>query len=219
MLIPQEFSIPDNAGLHRIISDYPLGALVSPTSSGLDVNHIPFELNPNQGELGVLTGHVARANPVWQECLSGDRDVLVIFRGLEGYISPSWYPGKKETHRFVPTWNYEVVHARGKLIVRDDEKFLRGVLARLTRKHEAAEAKPWKMGDAPPDYLSEMLKAIVGIEIEITHLEGMAKLSQNREQRDFDGAVQALKSKGGSALAESMTQASAITLAHDLKPS
>ena len=169
MLIPPEFSIAGTAGLHRIMSSYPLGVLVTPTAAGLDVNHIPFELNASGGELGVLTGHVARANPVWLPFAGAVGDVLVIFRGSEGYISPSWYPGKKETHRFVPTWNYEVVHARGKLVVHDDERFMRGVLARLTRHHEAKEPAPWKMGDAPPDYLSAMIKAVVGIEIVITH--------------------------------------------------
>lgn len=220
MLIPQEFSIAKPTGLHRIICDHPLGALVSPTATGLEVNHIPFELDPEAGKLGGLRGHVARANPVWQQCLGADCEVLVIFRGNEGYISPSWYPAKQETHRFVPTWNYEVVHARGKLIVRDDEKFLRGVLARLTRRHEAHELKPWKMGDAPPDFLSGMMKAVVGIEIEITHLEGMAKLSQNRERRDFEGAVRALSHKGGdanAALANAMIQASPGASAADLK--
>jgi transcriptional regulator len=212
MLIPQEFSVASTAGLHRIILNHPLGALISPTATGLDVNHIPFELNPDGGQLGVLTGHVARANPVWQQCSGLACDVLVIFRGNEGYISPSWYPGKKVTHRFVPTWNYEAVHARGKLTIRDDEKFLRGVLARLTRRHEANDATPWKMGDAPADFLSGMIKAVVGIEIVIDHLEGMAKLSQNREQRDFDGAVQALQQKGSGELAAAMEAASTHTL-------
>jgi transcriptional regulator len=211
MLIPQEFSIADTAGLHRIIVAHPLGAMITPKTDGLDVNHIPFELDPSSGSLGMLTGHVARANPVWQQCLGANADVLVIFRGNEGYISPSWYPNKQETHRFVPTWNYEVVHARGKLTVRDDEKFLRGVLARLTRRNEAAESKPWKIGDAPADYMNDMLKAIVGIEISIHHLEGMSKLSQNRLQRDFDGAVKSLHNKGSegsTALAKAMTAAS-----------
>ncbi len=208
MLIPQEFSIAHTAGLHAIICAHPLGAMVTPTATGLDVNHIPLEFDPQGGEHGLLTGHVARANPVWQECLGKNCDVLVIFRGNEGYISPSWYPNKQETHRFVPTWNYEVVHARGKLTVRDDEKFLRGVLARLTRRHEAAEPKPWKMGDAPADFLKGMIQAVVGIEITIHHLEGKAKLSQNRANRDFEGAVQALQRKGSIALADAMTQAS-----------
>ncbi|MGB4117237.1 MAG: FMN-binding negative transcriptional regulator [Polaromonas sp.] len=207
MLIPPEFSVASTAGLHHIISSYPLGVLVTPTTQGLDVNHIPFELNPSGSKLGVLTGHVARANPVWQPLAGASRDVLVIFRGSQGYISPGWYPSKKETHRFVPTWNYEVVHARGKLLVHDDERFLRGVLARLTRRHEAKEATPWKMGDAPLDYLSAMVKAVVGIEIVIDHLEGMSKLSQNRETRDFDGAVKALRHHGDEGLAGAMTNA------------
>ena len=205
MLIPKDFAISNTASMHRIICSHPLGALVTPTTTGLDVNHIPFELHPDGGELGVLTGHVARVNPVWQQCSGAACDVLVIFRGNEGYISPSWYPGKKETHRFVPTWNYEVVHARGKLIVRDDAKFVRGALARLTRRHEAKEATPWKMGDAPTDFLSDMIKAVVGIEIVINHLEAMAKLSQNREQRDFDGAVQSLRNKGNEVLSDALT--------------
>jgi transcriptional regulator len=207
MLIPPEFSVAGTAGLHHIISNYPLGVLVTPMAAGLDVNHIPFELNPSGSKLGVLTGHVARANPVWQPLAGAARDVLVIFRGSEGYISPGWYPSKKETHWFVPTWNYEVVHARGKLVVHDDERFLRGVLARLTRRHEAKEATPWKMGDAPPDYLNAMVKAVVGIEIVIEHLEGMSKLSQNREPRDFDGAVKALRQQDGTGLADAMTKA------------
>jgi len=88
--------------------------------------------------------------------------VLVVFRGVQGYISPNWYPGKHETHRRVPTWNYEVVHAHGTIHVRDDEKFVRGVVARLTRQHEADQAEPWKMGDAPADYIAEQLSHIVG---------------------------------------------------------
>jgi len=148
---------------------------------------------------------VARANPVWQQC-AGGADVMVVFRGVEGYISPSWYPSKHEAHRQVPTWNYEVVHAHGRLTVRDDEKFVRGVVARLTRTHEAAEPQPWKMGDAPTDYLDMMLQAIVGIEVAVTRLEGKAKLGQNKELRDRQGAVEALHARGRAPLAQAMGQ-------------
>ncbi len=208
MLIPEHFAISGSDGLHRIIRSHPLGALVTPTAGGLDVNHIPFDFDPLGKNLGVLTGHVARVNPVWEFCKGADHEVLVIFRGNEGYISPSWYPAKQETHRFVPTWNYEVVHARGRLTVRDDEKFLRGLLARLTRRHESQEVKPWKMGDSAPEFIDAMIKAIVGIEISITGLEGMSKLSQNREQRDFKGAVDALRGHGRHQLAEAMENTS-----------
>ena len=169
-------------------------------------DHIPFEFDPATGPLGLLTGHVARANPLWQQCRDG-ADVLVVFRGNESYISPNWYPSKPETHRLVPTGNYEVVHAHGRIAVRDDEKFVRGVVARLTREHEAQEPQPWKMGDSPPDYIASMVAAIVGIEITIERLEGKAKLSQNREQRDRLGAAETLAGRGEAALAQAMRSA------------
>ena len=203
MYTPAHFSVTDPASLHRILREHPLGILVTPTGSGMDANHIPFEFDPTHGEFGLLTGHVARANPLWQQCLEG-ADVLVVFRGSEGYISPNWYPGKHETHRLVPTWNYEVVHAYGRLTVRDDEKFVRGVVARLTRTHEAQEAKPWKMGDSAPEFIAGMIKSIVGIEISISRLEGKAKLSQNREPRDVQGAVEALRQRDRLSLAQAM---------------
>ena len=203
MYIPPHFAIIDPQVLHRIMGDHPLGVLVTSASSGLDANHIPFEFNPSAGKLGVLTGHVARANPVWKQCLQG-ADVMVIFRGDETYISPNWYPSKHETHRQVPTWNYEVVHVFGRLTVRDDEKFMRGVVARLTRTHEAQEPKPWKMGDSAPDYIDGMLKAIVGLEITIERFEGKSKLSQNRESRDLQGAVDKLRQQGKTTIAQAM---------------
>ncbi|NBS98460.1 MAG: FMN-binding negative transcriptional regulator, partial [Betaproteobacteria bacterium] len=172
MYIPEHFLIKNLEVIHQIIQTNPLGVLVTMTPEGLDANHIPFELDAGRG---LLTAHVARANPVWQQCKDG-AEVLVIFRGNENYISPNWYPSKHETHRLVPTWNYEVVHVHGRLTVQDQEKFVRGVVGRLTRRHEATEPKPWKMGDSAPEYIDGMLKAIVGIEIAITRLEGKAKL-------------------------------------------
>ena len=203
MYIPPHFAITDPQVLHRIMREHPLGVLVTSAAGGLDANHIPFEFDPLVGKLGVLTGHVARANPVWQQRLQG-AEVLVIFRGNESYISPNWYPSKHETHRQVPTWNYEVVHVFGRLTVRDDEKFMRGVVARLTRTHEAQEPKPWKMGDSAPDYIDGMLKAIVGIEITIERFEGKSKLSQNRESRDLQGAVDKLREQGKTSIAQAM---------------
>lgn len=203
MYIPEHFLIKNLEVIHQIIQTNPLGVLVSMTPEGLDANHIPFELDAGRG---VLTAHVARANPVWQECKDG-AEVLVIFRGNESYISPNWYPSKHETHRLVPTWNYEVVHVHGRLTVQDQEKFVRGVVGRLTRRHEATEPKPWKMGDSAPEYIDGMLKAIVGIEIAITRLEGKAKLSQNREARDRLNAAEVLSTQGEVGLARAMQSA------------
>ncbi|MCE2860054.1 MAG: FMN-binding negative transcriptional regulator [Oxalobacteraceae bacterium] len=203
MYIPDHFAITSAEALHKIIQSHPLGVLVTLTPDGLDANHIPFELDPVHG---LLTAHVARANPVWQQCGEG-MDVLVIFRGDESYISPNWYPSKHEFHRQVPTWNYEVVHVHGRLTVQDEQKFVRGVVGRLTKTHEAAEPKPWKMGDSSPEYIDGMLKAIVGIEIAISRLEGKAKLSQNRETRDRLNAADMLAKQGETTLAEAMRTA------------
>lgn len=206
MYIPAHFAVKDRHALHAIIRQHPLGALVTLGPEGLDANHIPFELDADRGEYGHLTAHVARANPVWQQCKDG-ADVLVIFRGNENYISPNWYPSKHETHRQVPTWNYEVVHVHGRLCVMDEDRFVRGVVARLTREHEKSEARPWKMGDSPPEYIDSMLRAIVGIEIKIARLEGKAKLSQNREVRDRLSAAESLLARGVEGLGKAMRDA------------
>ena len=206
MYIPAHFLIKNPQDIHTIIQEHPLGALVTLGPDGLDANHIPFEFDASQGAHGLLTAHVARANPVWQQCQDG-ADVLVIFRGNESYISPNWYPSKHETHRQVPTWNYEVVHVHGRLTVMDEEKFVRRVVARLTREHEASEPRPWKMGDSPPDYIAQMLKAVVGIQVEIQRIEGKAKLSQNREARDRLNAADTLLAKGVEALGKAMREA------------
>jgi len=208
MYLPEHFAEHGAEQLQRIMRDFPLGTLVTHTGRGLDANHIPFELDAERGACGTLQGHIARANPLWTEVPDGS-EVLVIFQGHDGYISPSWYPSKHETHRHVPTWNYEVVHAHGKLRIIDDERFVRGVVARLTRRHEAAEPHPWKMGDAPADYLDQMLKMIVGIEVEVARLQGKRKLGQNRDARDLEGAVRALRDRGQTELASAMAGATA----------
>lgn len=203
MYIPAHFAETRKEVLHSRIVQHPFGTLITHGSGGLDANHIPFELAAEDGELGVLRGHVARANPVWQEVANGD-EVLVVFHAGDAYISPNWYPSKHELHKQVPTWNYMVVHAHGRMTILDDERYVRGVVGRLTRTHEASEPKPWKMGDAPKDYVDAMVKAIVGVQIEITRLVGKSKLSQNKEARDIQGAAEALKSSGESLLADAM---------------
>ncbi|BCZ80164.1 FMN-binding negative transcriptional regulator [Paraburkholderia terrae] len=203
MYVPAHFAETRKEVLHSRIVQHPFGTLITHGSNGLDANHIPFELAAEDGELGVLRAHVARANPVWQEVANGD-EVLVVFHAGDAYISPNWYPSKHELHKQVPTWNYMVVHAHGRITILDDERYVRGVVGRLTRTHEASEPKPWKMGDAPKDYVDAMVKAIVGVQIEVTRLVGKSKLSQNKEARDIQGAAEALKSSGESQLADAM---------------
>ena len=205
MYIPDHFKAGSEQELHALIAAHPLGALIAQGPNGLDANHIPFELEAGQGPSGTLHAHVARANPVWREVKDGD-EVLVIFRAEQGYISPNWYPSKQENHRSVPTWNYSVVHAHGKIAIRDDERFIRTLVARLTHRHEASQPQPWKMSDAPKDYIADMVKAIVGIEVEITRLTGKFKLSQNREARDISGVVEGLNAQGDRALAQVVSE-------------
>jgi len=205
MYLPQHFEETRLDELQRVISEYPLGALVTSGGQGLDANHLPFELDAKQG---VLLAHVARANPVWQELKDGD-DVLVIFRAGDAYISPNWYPSKHELHRQVPTWNYRVVHVHGKATVRDEERFVRGVVARLTRTHEgrANAEQPWRMSDSAKEYIDQMLTAIVGIEIRITRMVGKWKLSQNREGRDRVTAAEELRKRNEEVISGAMLDA------------
>jgi transcriptional regulator len=199
MYMPAHFEENRPEVLHRLIADQPFGALITNGPNGLDANHLPFEaqLVPAGDDASapqsryLLRAHVARANPVWKEAATHP-DALVIFQGPAAYISPTWYPSKHEAHRQVPTYNYIVVHAHGRIVVRDDEPFVRGLVARLTRKMEAGEPVPWKMGDAPADFITQMLGAIVGIEIEVTRLVGKWKLGQNKEAADRRGAADAL---------------------------
>lgn len=210
MYLPGHFEETRVDELHRLVDENPFGALVVRGPSGLDANHLPFLLEPAAGAHGRLLAHVARANPLWREATDGD-EALVIFRAEDAYVSPNWYPSKHEAHRQVPTWNYRVVHVHGTLAIRDDERFVRGVVARLTRVHEArtGSEKPWRMGDAPADYLDRMLAAIVGIEVEITAIVGKWKLGQNKDERDRLGAAEALRDHGHEAIAAAMRGARA----------
>ncbi len=206
MYLPAAFALTDPQELHRILREHPLGTLMTHGPQGLDADHIPFEFDPDTGPLGTLRAHVARANPVWQQVAAGS-PVLVVFRGEQAYVSPNWYPSKHEAHRQVPTWNYEVVHAHGTFTAHDDERYLRGVVARLTRHHEVTEPKPWKMSDAPADYLAQMMGQIVGIEIAVTSLVGKSKMSQNKEARDRQGVAEAYEARGRAGLAGQVRKA------------
>jgi len=195
MYLPEHFAEHDPAELRRLIAEYPLGTLVTLATEGLSANHLPFELAAGAGPHGALLGHVARGNRVWQD-FSGEHEALVIFQGPSAYVSPNWYPTKAETHRHAPTYNYAVVHAHGRLIIHDDEKWLRGLLGRLTKRMEAPQPKPWKLGDAPQDYMQQLLGGIVGIEIEVSRLAGKWKVSQNRLPVDRNGAADGLRATG-----------------------
>ncbi len=195
MYLPEHFAEHDPAALHGLIAEHPLGTLVTLGADGLTANHLPFLLAADVGQHGALLTHVARGNRVWHD-FPPDHEALVIFQGPSAYDSPNWNPTKAETHRQVPTYNYAVVHAHGRLVIHDDEKWLRGFLGRLTKRMEGAQPRPWKMGDAPQDYLRQMLGGVVGIEIPISRIVGKWKVSQNRLPVDRAGAAAGLRATG-----------------------
>lgn len=197
MYLPTHFAETRPEVLQAALRDHPLGLLITQDGAhALDANPIPFLLDAGRGPHGTLRGHVARANPVWREARR-DAESLVVFQGPQAYVSPGWYPSKAEHGKAVPTWNYVTVAARGTLRVVDDRDWLRGLVGELTARHEAAQAVPWHVDDAPPDYIDAMLAAIVGIEIELVSLQGKWKTSQNRPAKDREGVAQALRRQDG----------------------
>lgn len=169
--------------LHALIDAHPLGALVIARADGLGADHLPFEISAPSAAapFGVLRAHVARANPLWQ---ADGSDALVIFQGPSAYVTPAWYEEKAVSGKVVPTYNYAVVHAHGRLRAVDDPVWLLALLERLTAHHESAHATPWAVADAPRAHIDTLLKALVGIEIVIERLDGKWKASQNRSARD-----------------------------------
>jgi transcriptional regulator len=181
---------------HALIRAHPFGAMVTLGADGLVANHFPFIVDADASTLGTLRAHMARANGQWKD-LDGSQESLVIFQGPDAYISPAWYPAKAETGKVVPTWNYALVHVYGRpRIVQDGEWLLRHV-SELSDVHEAGQALPWSVSDAPREFVDGLLKAIVGIEIEITRIEGKWKVSQNQPEAAREGAVRGLSARGG----------------------
>jgi transcriptional regulator len=181
--------------LHELVRQQPFATLVTLGPDGLVADHLPMLLDAGAGPLGTLRGHVARANPVWRVHAPAV-EALAIFQGAAGYITPAWYGTKRETGKVVPTWNYVVVHAHGPLRIIEDTAWLRGLVERLTERFEAERQHPWKVSDAPEDYVETMLRAIVGVEIPIARLEGKWKVSQNRPAQDRAGVVAGLRAAG-----------------------
>lgn len=201
------FRLDDLPRLHQHLREHALALLVSQTEAGPLVSHLPLWLDPDEGPYGTLYGHLARSNPQ-AEALAGAGRVLAVFQGPQAYVSPSFYPGKAEHGRVVPTWNYQAVHARGSVEVFDEPERLLPLLERLTNQHEAGRAQPWQVADAPADYLQGMLRAIRGLRLPLDSLQGIAKLSQNRNAADRAGVRQGLAASpvpGDQALAALIT--------------
>jgi|SRR5471032_1148612 len=185
MYTPASFREERLDALHGLITAHPLGALVHQDEDGLTADHLPFEIAAPTPEapFGILRAHVARANPLWRTA-GARQESLVIFQGPQAYITPAWYVEKQQSGKVVPTYNYAVVHAHGPLHVIDERDWLLALVTRLTARHEAQQATPWAVADAPAGYIDKLLAAIVGIEIPLTRLTGKWKLGQNRTAED-----------------------------------
>ncbi len=192
---------------HDLIRAYPLGLLVTAGPDGLMANPIPFLVDPKASEKGTLLAHLARANPQWRE-LAAVEECLVVFQGPQDYVTPSWYATKRETGKVVPTWNYATVHAWGRPTVIEDAEWLRRQIDELTDSREHGRPQPWKVDDAPPDFVDAQVRGIVGVEIPIARMEGKWKVSQNRPEADRVGVIEGFRAAGlrGEAMAAAVEE-------------
>jgi transcriptional regulator len=178
--------------LEELIASYPLGAVAAARRHAVEVDHLPFQFYPDAGSCGALRCHVARANPLWQS-LSSDEELLIVFQGPNHYISPSWSPGRERHGKVAPSWNYAVVHAHGFARPVEDREWLKAHLEDLAATHEAHRPRPWTLSEAPTEFIDQLLKHIVGIEITLTRLVGKWFVSQQRSHSDRAGVVEGLR--------------------------
>lgn len=182
--------------MHALVRAHPFGLLISAGAGGLMANAVPFVLDEKASEKGTLRAHVARANPHWKEFTGVGCDCLVVFQGPQAYVTPSWYATKRATGKVVPTWNYAMVQVRGRCVAHEEAAWLRPQVEALTNGHEARRAEPWKVSDAPDDFIAMQLRGIVGIEIPISEIEGKWKVSQNRPEADKRGVHAGFAAEG-----------------------
>lgn len=204
MYTPPAFAVNDLERCIALIQAHPLATLVIQTQGGLEACPIPLYWTPGHHAEGRLIGHLARANPLWQQVLPNTR-ALVIFQGDQHYISPNWYATKAEAGKVVPTWNYQAVHIHAPVICHDDPDWIRQQMSLLTAQEERTEPHPWQISDAPRDYIDKLLTVVVGIELPIERIEGKFKLSQNQPAANRESVQQALQAKGQEA-SERMAQ-------------
>ena len=204
MYVPAHFAAPDDA-LAQLMAAPGAVDLVSSTADGLTATTMPMLHDPASS---ALTGHLARTNTQWRDTVG---EVLVIVRGPDAYVSPSWYASKAEHGRVVPTWDYVVAHVHGALVVHEDADWLAAHVRRLTCAHEGPRPEPWSVDDAPERFVAGQLRAIVGVEVRITRVEAKWKLSQNRSAPDVDGVVRGLRADGRDAAADAVAAATGRT--------
>jgi len=195
MYAPKAFDEGNMDSMLELIQSYPFATLVTAGVNGLNAEHIPFLVKTEGDEIAVLQAHIAYSNPLWESCVNGD-DVLVVFQGVNSYISPNWYPSKSKDSKVVPTWNYTAVHVKGSIEFIHDSEWKLLLLNDLTEKHEKGQDTPWAMRDAPAEFIDKLLPAIVGIEINVSSIQGKSKLSQNQSIENRKGVKDGLEGIG-----------------------
>ncbi len=198
MYQPSQFQEDRVPVMHDLMRAHPFATLINYASDGISANHIPLVLHQDGSDFGTLRGHIAKANGLANN-FDATVELLAVFQGPHHYVTPAWYPSKKQHGKVVPTWNYAVVHAYGTLRVIDDADWLLAQVQSLTNLHEAGRDQQWAVSDAPPDYVEKMLKGITGLEIPISRLQGKWKVSQNKDDADREGVARGLKNEASSA--------------------
>lgn len=206
MYLPAHFAA-DDATTHALLTGCPAGDLVTATPEGPVATFLPLVFHPEVGERGAFRAHMARVNDHWRRPALGE--ALLLLRGPDFYVTPSWYPSKAEHGRVVPTWNYVVAHVHGRLSVHDDAEWLAAHARALTARHEAARERPWSVDDAPERFVTGQLRAVVGVELLVTRVEAKVKLSQNKPAADRAGVAAGLAAEGATVLAEAVRDAPA----------
>lgn len=207
MYVPAHFAAPDEAAVRDLLTNHGAADLITNTDDGMLATLLPFAYDPDTGEHGALLGHLARNNDQWKRPARGE--ALVIVRGPDAYVTPTWYASTAEHGRVVPTWNYVTAHVYGELVVHDDPAWLDGLVRRLTEHHEAGIAKPWSVDDAPAEFYAGQLRAIVGVEVRISRIEAKFKLSQNRTEADVAGVIDGFTAAGDATMAAAVREANA----------
>lgn len=193
MYVPKHF-VPDEAAVRDLLTSHGASDLITMTDQGLVATLLPFEYDPDAGARGALIGHMARANNQWRQPVRGE--AMVIVRGPEAYVTPSWYPTKEEHHRVVPTWNYMIAHVYGQLVVHDDPAWIESQMRRLTDRHETGCAEPWSVDQAPAKFVERQVRGVVGVEVVISRIEAKFKLSQNQPRENVEGVIAGLEARG-----------------------
>jgi len=205
MYLPEHFLEKDINEIKRIIKEFPLATLITSSTNGLEANHLPFLVDFKNNALQNLLGHIAIGNPIYQN-IKDNEEVLVVYKAEDSYISPNWYPTKKENHKVVPTWNYQSVHLYGKIKFLKDIKSLLKIVGKLTKLYETqvGESDPWTIKQAPKDFMNEKLSNIIGIQIKITKTLAKSKLNQNRDAIDFNSVKNKMLEKNKNILHKAM---------------